>query len=133
VRVEFLDLGPGRPGPSPPPGPHDPPRPAARDFPRLAPDTEGLPLAPRGGPFDVRIGGPGGALARTAVVDLDPARDVTPVRPAAVAPAPAPAAPEDPSARWRALLLAAAGLLLLLDLGLAALSSRRLARATRSA
>jgi hypothetical protein len=81
--------------------------------------------APGGPPALVRVSGDAFSTAVVAV-DLDPSRDVTPVRPPSVPPAPAPVR-EDPSGLWRVALLAVAGLLLVADLLLVRAARRKVA------
>jgi hypothetical protein len=104
---------------------------------RLGPDDAAARPAPRMGTLDVTVVAADGSRYRSAIVDLDPTRDITPVRPAATPPPPAALPAESPADRWRAVLLAAAGALLLLDVALAAgtayLGTRRLARAAPGA
>ncbi len=104
--------------------------------PRLDPDSD-APAAPRGPPrsIEVRVGDR--VVARTASVDLDPARDITPVREASTPPAPGAgpsrgsgqAAGTDPGGGIAEWLLALAGALLLADLALAAFRTTKVARA----
>jgi hypothetical protein len=80
---------------------------------------------PDGGPWlaTVSTGAAPGAAFRTAFVDLDPERDVSPARPIGASPPPAPDR-EAVGDRWRRALLGLAAVFLLLDLIASRLGSR---------